>query len=308
MYGHGHVYVYGDLSAVNFFKRYKDWLIAIGLLALPFFFLKANLNEPPRAGFLDRWLLQISAPVQWVAIKLASGTSTIIEEYVYLIDVQRENERLSYENARLKQQLSDLESLDRENERLRNMLALRDELPGRKISARVIAKDISPLFRVLRIRLDRGRDDLVQPGMPVVTTEGLVGQISKIADRFAEVMLTVDEGSAVDVIVQRTGSRGMLRGTGDSDTYKAHIQYLLRADEVRVGDTVFTSGLGRRFPPNLKVGVVTQVEKRDFGLYQRAEVAPSVNFSRLEEVFVLTEGARQAAQGGSRAAAEGVER
>jgi rod shape-determining protein MreC len=147
-------------------------------------------------------------------------------------------------------------------------------------------------------------DDRVQAGMPVVTTDGLVGQISRVAERFAEVMLTVDEGSAVDVIVQRTGSRGILRGTGDSDAYKARIQYLLRADEVRVGDTVYTSGLGRRFPPNLKVGSVTNVEKRDFGLYQLAEVAPSVNFSRLEEVFVLTEGARQTSPGNGRAAVD----
>jgi rod shape-determining protein MreC len=289
---------------MGFFKRYRDWLVAICLLALPFFFLKANLSESPKMGFVDRWVLQMSAPVQWVAIKVASGASAVIEEYVYLVEVQRENERLAYENARLKQQVSDLEALERENERLRSMLVLRDELPGQKISARVIAKDISPLFRVLRIRLDRGMDDRVQAGMPVVTTDGLVGQISRVAERFAEVMLTVDEGSAVDVIVQRTGSRGILRGTGDSDAYKARIQYLLRADEVRVGDTVYTSGLGRRFPPNLKVGSVTNVEKRDFGLYQLAEVAPSVNFSRLEEVFVLTEGARQTSPGNGRAAVD----
>jgi len=289
---------------MNFFKRYRDWFIAIALLALPFFFLKANLNEAPRLTVVDRWLLQLSAPVQWVAIKVATGVSAVVEEYVYLIDVQRENERLAYENARLKQQVSELEALERENQRLRSMLVLRDSLPGQKISARVIAKDISPLFRVLRIRLDRGMDDRVQAGMPVVTTEGLVGQISRVAERFAEVMLTVDEGSAVDLIVQRTGSRGILRGTGDSDAYKARIQYLLRADEVRVGDTVTTSGLGRRFPPNLKVGTVTNVEKRDFGLYQLAEVSPSVNFSRLEEVFVLTEGARQASPSTPRAAVD----
>jgi rod shape-determining protein MreC len=292
---------------VGFFKRYRDWLIAICLLALPFFFLKANLgSDTPRMGTLDRWLLQISAPVQWVAIKVAAGASAVIEEYVYLVEVHRENERLAYENARLKQQVSDLSALERENERLRSMLVLREELPGQKISARVIAKDISPLFRVLRIRLDRGRDDRVEPGMPVVTTEGLVGQISRIADRFAEVMLTVDEGSAVDVVVQRTGSRGILRGTGDSDAYKARIQYLLRADEVRVGDVVTTSGLGRRFPPNLKVGTVTNVEKRDFGLYQLAEVVPSVNFSRLEEVFVLIEGARQTSPAPSKVSMDGA--
>jgi rod shape-determining protein MreC len=278
---------------MNFFKRYRDWFLSIALLALPFFFLKANLNEPPKLTMVDRWLLQLSAPVQWVAIKVATGVSAVFEEYVYLVEVQRENERLAYENARLKQQVSELEALERENQRLRSMLVLRDELPGQKISARVIAKDISPLFRVLRIRLDRGADDRVLAGMPVVTSEGLVGQISRVTERFAEVMLTVDEGSAVDVIIQRTGSRGMLHGTGETDSYKARIQYLLRADEVRVGDTVFTSGLGRRFPPNLMVGTVTNVQKRDFGLYQLAEVVPSVNFSHLEEVFVLTEGARQ---------------
>jgi rod shape-determining protein MreC len=278
---------------VNFFRRYKDELIAIVLLALPFFFLRANLSDPSRQGFLDRWLLAISAPVQWVAVRVATGVSGFIEEYVYLVDVQRENDRLSYENARLKQRVRDLESLERENDRLRTLLVLRDDIPGKKISARVIAKDVSPLFRVVRVRLDRGRDDRVLPGMPVVNVEGLVGQVSRVGNRYADVMLTVDEGSAVDVVIQRTGSRGMLRGTGESDNYKARIQYLLRADEVRVGDTVVTSGLGRRFPPNLKVGTISSIEKRDFGLYQLAEVTPAVNFSKLEEVFVLTEGARE---------------
>lgn len=278
---------------MNIFRRYKDEITAIALLALPFFFLRANLSDPSRTSFLDRWLLTISAPVQWFAVRVASGVSGFIEEYVYLVEVQRENQRLSYESARLKQRIRDLEDLERENERLRALLVLRDELSGQKISARVIAKDVSPLFRVIRLRLDRGRDDRVLPGMPVVGTEGLVGQVSRVGDRYADVMLTVDEGSAVDVVVHRTGSRGMLRGTGESDNYKARIQYLLRADEVRVGDTVYTSGLGRRFPPNLKVGSIASVEKRDFGLYQLADVTPAVNFSKLEEVFVLTEGARE---------------
>lgn len=279
---------------MNIFKRYRDELVAIVLLAVPFFFLRANLSDPSRTTLLDRWVLQISAPVQWVAVKVARGASTLIEEYMYLVDVRRENDRLSYENARLKQRVRDLESLDRENTRLKQLLVLREELPGESISARVIAKDISPLFRVIRVRLDRGRDERVTSGMPVVSTEGLVGQVSHVFDHYADVKLTVDEGSAVDVVVQRTGSRGILRGTGESEGYKARIEYLLRADEVQVGDRVVTSGLGRRFPPNIEVGVVSNIQKRDFGLYQLAEVKPAVNFSRLEEVFLLTSGAREA--------------
>jgi rod shape-determining protein MreC len=280
---------------VNIFRRYRDELVALILLVLPLFFLRANLKDPARSNILDRWVLQVSAPVQWVAIKFATGASTLLEEYTYLVDVKRENDRVSYENARLKQQVRDLESLDRENARLKQLLVLRDELKGEAVSARVIAKDISPLFRVLRVRLDRGRDDRISAGMPVVSNEGLVGQISRIYDRYADVMLTVDEGSAVDVVVQRTGSRGILRGTGENEGYKVRIQYLLRADEVQVGDAVVTSGLGRRFPPNLQVGTVSHVEKREFGLYQLAEVKPAVNLTRLEEVFILTEGAREAA-------------
>jgi rod shape-determining protein MreC len=293
---------------VNLFKRYKDELVAILLLALPFFFLRTNLSDPSRATFLDKALMKLSAPVQWLAVKVARGASSFIEEYVYLVEVQRENERLSYENARLSQQVDDLTRLERENDRLRALLSLRDELPAQKISARVIAKDISPLFRVLRIRLDRGRDDRVQPGMPVVATDGLVGQIARVAEDYAEVTLTVDEASAVDVVMERTGSRGILRGTGESDSYKSRIQYLLRADEVHTGDIVLTSGLGKRFPAHLKVGTIANVEKRNFGLWQQAEVTPSVNFSKLEEVFVLTETSPKAAAAGRGAKEPGAGR
>ena len=287
---------------MNIFKRYRDELVAVVLLAVPFFFLRANLSDPSRATMLDRWLVQISAPVQWVAVQMATGASAIIQEYTYLVDVRRENDRLTYDNARLKQRIRDLEALDGENARLKQLLVLREQLPGQALSARVIAKDISPLFRVVRVRLDRGRDERVVAGMPVVSAEGLVGQISRVFDRYADVMLMVDEGSAVDVVVQRTGSRGILRGTGESEGYRARIQYLLRADEIQVGDAVFTSGLGRRFPANLQVGTISHIEKREFGLYQLAELTPSVNLSRLEEVFILTSTAREASTLANRAA------
>jgi len=279
---------------VNLFKRFRDAGLAILLLALPFFFLRANLRDPSKASFLDRWLLEVSAPMQWVAVRTARGVSSFVEEYVYLVEVKKDNDRLGYENARLREQARELEQLERENERLRALLLLRDELSGEKISARVIGKNISSLFRVIRVRLDRGRDDRVVNGMPVVTPEGLVGQISRVSDRYADVMLTVDESSAVDVVVERTGARGILRGTGESDSYKCRIQYLLRADEVRVGDAVYTSGLGLRFPPHIKVGTISSVEKRDFDLHQLVEVTPAVSFSRLEEVLVLSQGARDA--------------
>jgi len=277
---------------LSFFRRLRDYGLSALLLVLPFFVLRANLKDPSKTTVLDRWLLQISAPVQWVAVQLAHGVSAIAEEYVYLVDVKRENDRLAYENKRLRQQVDRLYTLERENERLSDLLVLRERVGGEQISGRVIAKDISPLFHVIRVRLDRGSDDRVQKGMAVVTPDGLVGQVVRTEARYCDVMLTVDEGSAVDVVVSRTGSRGVVKGMGADDGYKSRIQYLLRADEVRVGDAVFTSGLGQRFPPGIKVGTISKIERRDFDLFQLVEVDPAVSFSRLEEVLILTQGAR----------------
>jgi len=276
---------------LSFFRRLRDYGLSALLLVLPFFVLRANLKDPSKTTVLDRWLLQISAPFQWVAVEMAHGVSVVIEGYVYLVEVKKDNQRLEYENARLRQQTDRLFSLERENERLSDLLALRERIGGENISGRVIAKDISPQFHVIRVRLDRGSDDRVHDGLAVVTPAGLVGQVVRTESRYCDVMLTINESSAVDVVVSRTDSRGILRGTGD-DGYKSRIQYLQRADEVRVGDTVVTSGLGRRFPPGIKVGTISKIEKLDFGLYQVVEVEPAVSFGRLEEVLILTQGAR----------------
>jgi len=136
-----------------------------------------------------------------------------------------------------------------------------------------------------------GWGDAVRAGMPVLSGQGLVGLVQRASGRSCEVQLIVDRRTAVDVIIQRTGARGMLRGTGEDERYMARIQYLGREDVLRVGDLVHTSGLGQRFPPSILVGRVTRIVREDFGLYQEVEVSPAVDFSRLEEVLILTEGA-----------------
>jgi rod shape-determining protein MreC len=278
---------------VSFFRRFRDAAIVAALLLIPFFFLKANLTDPAKTSWLDRIVLELSAPIQYVATLAADGVSTVVEEYVWLLDVREENERLTADNARLRQRVRELTAEARENERLRDLLALREELPGDTLSAQVIGKEVSPFFRVMRIRLDRGERDLVRPGMPVISSGGLVGQVRRTWGRYSDVLLTVDRTSAVDVIVHESGARGMLRGTGESDRYLCRIQYLAREDEIDVGDEIYTSGLGQRFPPSILVGRVAAVTRQDFGLYQEVEVTPVVDFAAIEEVLVLTDGSRE---------------
>jgi rod shape-determining protein MreC len=277
---------------MNFFRRFRDAAVCVALLALPFFFLRANLRDPASTNAIDRTVLQISAPIQYVATQLALGVSGIWQEYVYLIDVKRDNDRLREENARLREEKFQLQAAGTENRWLRRLLQLRDQVKGTMLSAQVIGKEISPFFRVWRLRLDRGDRDRVRPGMPVLTADGLVGEIRRTWGRHSDVLLVADKTSAIDVVVQRTGARGMLKGTGSEEHYACRIEHLSRQDDVRVGDLVVTSGLGQRFPASILVGSIHEIRKKESGLYQEATVLPAVNFSRLEEVLIMTSGSR----------------
>ncbi len=287
---------------MSFFRRFRDAAVCAALLAIPFFFLNANLKDPAKTNVLDRLVLKASAPIQYVATQAANGVSSVIEEYVYLVDVKEDNQRLRDELGRVREETRKLRAEEAENRRLRELLELRDHVGGETLTAQVIGKEVSPFFRVVRIRLDRGERDQISPGMPVISSQGLVGQIRRTWDRYSDVLLTVDRTSAIDVVVSRGGARGILRGTGESDRYLCRIQYLQRSDEVQVGDEVHTSGLGARFPAAILVGHVSRVLRQDFGLYQTVEVTPAVDFSTMDEVLVLTEGSRE--QAASRAHAE----
>jgi len=277
---------------VHLYRRFRDAVVCIVLLALPFFVLRANLTDPSRMNAVDRTILELSAPIQYGTSQLAQGISAILQEYVYLVEVKRDNDRLQAENQRLQEETHRLASSATENRRLRRLLQLRDELRGNLLSAQVIGKEVSPYFRVTRVRLDRGERAHVRPGMPVLSADGLVGQIRRAFSQYADVLLTADKTSAIDVVVQRNGARGMLKGTGSEDNYICTLEQLSRDDDVKPGDVIVTSGLGQRFPASLLVGHVKDVVKREFGLYQEATVVPAVQFSRLEEVLVLTAGSR----------------
>ena len=277
---------------MHLYRRFRDAVVCIVLLALPFFVLRANLTDPSRMNAVDRTILELSAPIQYGTSQLAQGISAILQEYVYLVEVKRDNDRLRAENQRLQEDTHRLASAASENRRLRRLLQLRDELRGNLLSAQVIGKEVSPYFRVTRVRLDRGERAHVRPGMPVLSADGLVGQIRRAFSQYADVLLTADKTSAIDVVIQRNGARGMLKGTGSEDSYICTLEQLSRDDDVKPGDVVVTSGLGQRFPASILVGHVKEVVKREFGLYQEATVVPAVQFSRLEEVRVLTAGSR----------------
>lgn len=268
------------------FKRYRDVGIVIILLAVPFFFLRANMKAQSSLNALDRTLLRISAPIEFAASSLARGISNIWESYVYLVDVKADNERLAYDNARLRDQVHHLEQKEAENRELRRLLQLRESTPGDLVSAQVIGKDFTEFFRVTRVVLDRGSRN-IRPHMPVISPDGVVGSVERVNGDAVDVKLSVAAEFGIDVEDERTHARAFVRGTGDSSRYNCKVENVDSRDEVEIGDLLVTSGKGKWFPKGLPVARVTKVIKREPGRDQEIEAAPTVNFSRLDAVLII---------------------
>ena len=268
------------------FKRYRDVALVILLLAVPFFFLRANIRRPEQTNFIDRGLLTVSAPIEYTFSALARGVSSLLSEYVYLVDVKRDNNRLAYQTARLQAKVNQLSVIEAENRRLRRLLGLRDRVGAETVSGLVVSKDTTDYFRVAQITLDAPVRS-IRPNMPVLSLDGVVGTVRRVAGESVQVQLAVDSGFGVDVVVERTGARGFVRGSGDRSKYAVRVEYVPRSDLVEVGDLLVTSGVGCRFPKGIPVARITKVVRRDFGIYQTVEAEPSVDFSRLEEVLVV---------------------
>lgn len=201
-------------------------------------------------------------------------------------DLVEENRRLSEEVARLREEKARLIGVLQENVRLREMVELQTRHPEFElVPAVVTARDISPYFRVIKIKIRN--DGRLQPRMPVIAAGGVVGQVHRVYGEFADVVVLSDPRSRIDAISQRNRTQGIVQGLGHERDYFARVAYLLQKDEVREGDVMVTSGMGGIFPKELIIGTVSKITTSERGLFQEAWVEPAVDFSRLEEVFVI---------------------
>lgn len=196
----------------------------------------------------------------------------------------RENEALNAEVAHLQTQIIELQQQLGEFRILSALLDFARAYPEYQyVGASVIGRDPSPFVKYIHI--NRGSDDGLRRGMPVVTQQGLVGRISQVTASAALVQLITDPSVTVNVRLEPTRAEAILSGsiTGDIG-----LDLIPQAASIEPGELVLTSGLGGNYPPNILIGQVTGVRSQDYDLFQSASVQPVVDFSNLEIVLVIT--------------------
>lgn len=266
-------------------RKMQEVAVVTATLIVCLFLLRQSAKNPGELSTLDRGILHILSPLQGALSSLGRNIGNLAGRYVDLVHVRAENENLRRDNSRLRSELLEAKRGAAESLRLQKLLDLRNAVASETISARVVSIDTSPYFRVARVMLDRGEGSLTR-GMPVITPEGVVGRIDRVAGNTADIQLAVDPRFALDVFLPRTRSRGILRGKAGQNGYRSVVEYLARGNEVQQGDLVVTSGLGGNFPRDLPVGRITKLNSGS-GLHQEVEVTPDVDFVRLSEVLVV---------------------
>ena len=213
------------------------------------------------------------------SIRFARG---IWGHYFYLVSVAKENDNLKKKLSLIVEKNIQHNEIELSNQRLRNLLNFKETTTSQILAAEVISVDPSSWFKAVII--DKGSLDGVERGLPVVIRQGIAGQVVNVSSRYSKVMLIIDRNSSVDALVQRTRARGIIKGEA---TGECLFKYVLRKDDVRVGDKIVASGLDGVFPKGLPVGDVKEVVRRNSGVFQEVRVVPYIDFEKLEEVLVI---------------------
>ncbi|MEE4262552.1 MAG: rod shape-determining protein MreC [Desulfobacteraceae bacterium] len=233
---------------------------------------------------LERIAISFISPFQELVTHTMRFTRDIWRQYFYLVTVTRQNQVLK---AQLNQMIgvnNQWQETELANTRLRNLLGFQKTISEMVVAAEVIGKDPSAWFKTVII--DKGSADGLTRGLPVVMPQGIAGQVIEVSNHYSKVMLIIDRNSAVDALVQRSRARGVIKG---ESTDRCRLDFALRKNDIRVGDTVVSSGLDGVYPKGLRIGIVAEVIEHDADIFHEVIITPFVDFEKLEEVLVILE-------------------
>lgn len=210
--------------------------------------------------------------VQWAGENLSSR-ETLIES----------NEQLRRRNLQLRARQQRLASLQKENERLRDLLRASSQVGEKILIAEVLTIDQD--YYKQQIIINKGESSNVFVGQPIIDATGVMGQVIELARYSATVLLISDPGHALPVQNNRNGVRTIVQGKGNPN--ELDLLHIPNNTDIKVGDLMITSGLGGRYPPNYPVAEVSNVEKLPGEPFARVTATPKASLDRSREVLLV---------------------
>ena len=230
----------------------------------------------------------VTMPVRWVATVIGDSFSGFGKYFGSIKALNDQNQALIEENAALKEQLADAELLERENERLRDYLDMKNQYPSFSMEEGMVISHSSGNY-ITNFTLNRGTLHGIAVNMPVVTKDGIVGYVVEVGLNWCMVSTLIETATSVGAYIPRSEVVGIVSGDysmRQEGTCK--ISYIDADADIQIGDVVYSSGTGSVYPADLKIGTVTSIEVDEYNRTLVATVSPAVDFSELKWVMVIT--------------------
>lgn len=238
----------------------------------------------------EQMIHAISYPFVTAANAISEGVGGFIDKLVNADEYKQENEELKAQLSDMYRHTMDYESLKEENDRLREMLELKQQHVDYMFSepCDIDAHNANDLYRGFTI--NRGSNDGLSLNDPIITTVGLVGRVTGIAPNYATVTTILSPNVNVGVFTMRAKTTGVL----ENDLITAERGLVLMSDimkdaDISEGDVVFTSGMSGLFPEDVLVGTVVEVYDDANGLSKHALIEPAVDFVNITSVLAVTD-------------------
>ncbi|WP_018604573.1 rod shape-determining protein MreC [Uliginosibacterium gangwonense] len=252
-------------------------------LAMSFALLVTDLRmhylEPLRQG-----VAILTYPLQIAATTPAEFVSNASNYFSGLISLQRENARLKAQQLKVSSQILLNEQLRQENENLRGLLQMQAQIKIKSTAAEILFAARDPFSR--KVVLDKGSAQSIEPGAPVVDPQGVIGQVTRVYPLHSEVTLLSDKDQAIPVMVERSGLRAVMFGTGNG---LMELRYLAANADVRPGDRILTSGLDGVYVAGLPVATILKVGRDSAESFARILCRPIGTVERTGAVLVLAQ-------------------
>ena len=251
------------------------------LLFTQLLLMAASVRDASGVSRLEGGLVRVSSPIVRLSSAIGGGVRGSWDGFHALLAAKKENKQLHERVGRLQRQQVEMQESVLQNERLQDLLEMREAIETPTVVARVIHAGLSEHSQVLLI--DRGFADGVQKDMSVIGWGGAVGKVLLVEKNIAKVRLLHDPDNRVAARLHRSRARGLLYGEGGAPLT---LRFVPVFSDVQPGDLVVTSGLGGVFPAGLTLGWIDRVGE-DSAIDKTLTVRPAVNFSQLEEVLIL---------------------
>ena len=231
-----------------------------------------------------RSLLEVvAAPVYWVADLPSRVQEWNQQHLVSRSDLLELNEKLRRENLVLEGRSHQMASLQAENVRLRALLNSSAMLRDDVLVAELIGVSPDPVRH--QLVLNKGEQDGVFVGQPLIDADGLLGQIVEVSPLLSRALLITDATHSIPVQVNRNGVRAIAEGSGSLTSLEVH--HVSATTDIREGDLLVTSGLGGRFPVGYPVAVISSIERDPGEAFARITATPSAALDRSRHVLLV---------------------